>query len=77
MNTWQIGQCSNVVPYIIQCPAYCQHNLLQIAENGFCNLQTMCTDKWATSKSTQLSTNVWVKLLLLLQNALKLNFEAI
>ena len=30
--------------------------------------------KWATSKSTQLSTNVWVKLLLLLENALKLNF---
>ena len=35
----------------------------------------MSTDKWATSKSTQLSTKVWVKLLLLLENALKLNFE--
>ena len=35
------------------------------------------TDKWATSKSTQLSTKVWVKLLLLLENALKLNFEAL
>jgi len=34
----------------------------------------MSTDKWATSKSTQLSTNVWVKLL---ENALKLNFEAL
>ena len=34
-------------------------------------------DKWATSKSTQLSTNVWVKLLLPLENALKLNFEAL
>ena len=40
------------------------------------NLQTMSTDKWATSKSTQLSTKVWVKLLLLPENALKLNFEA-
>jgi len=28
-------------------------------------------------KSTQLSTKVWVKLLLLLENALKLNFEAL
>jgi len=33
----------------------------------------MSTDKWATSKSTQL----WVKLFLLLENALKLNFEAL
>jgi len=37
----------------------------------------MNTDKWATSKSAQLSPNVWVKLLLLLENALKLNFEAL
>jgi len=39
----------------------------------------MSTDKWATLKSTQLqlSMKVWVKLLLLLENALKLNFEAI
>jgi len=35
----------------------------------------MRTDKWETSKSTQLSTKVWVKLLLLLENALKLNFH--
>jgi len=28
--------------------------------------------KWATSKSAQLSTKLWVKLLLLLENALKL-----
>jgi len=34
----------------------------------------MRTDKWATSSSTQLST---VKLLLLLKNALELNFEAL
>ena len=41
------------------------------------NLQTMSIDKWATSKSTQLSTKVCVKLLLLFENALKLNFEAL
>ena len=40
------------------------------------NLQTISTDKWATSKSTQLSTKVWVKPLLLLENDLKLKFEA-
>jgi len=32
-------------------------------------------DKWATSKSTQLPTKILVKLLLLLEDALKLNFE--
>ena len=32
----------------------------------------MSMDKWATSKSTQLSTIVWIKLLLLLENALNL-----
>ena len=37
----------------------------------------MSRDKLATSKSTQLSTKSWVKLLLLLENALKLNFEAL
>ena len=31
-------------------------------------------DKWATSKST---TKVWVKLLLLFENTLKLNFEVV
>ena len=36
----------------------------------------MNTDKWATPKSTQLSTKLCVKLLLL-ENALKLNFEAL
>jgi len=35
----------------------------------------MSMDKWATSTSTQLSTKVWVKLLLLLENALKLNLR--
>jgi len=37
----------------------------------------MGADKWATSEATQLSTKVYVKLLLLLENALKLNFEAL
>ena len=37
----------------------------------------MSMDKWVASKSTQLSANVWVKLLLLLENALNLNFEAL
>jgi len=41
------------------------------------NLQTMRTDKWATLKSTQLSTKLCVKLLLLFENAVKLDFEAL
>jgi len=53
--------------------------VIQLKEgiSGYGNLRTMSMDKWATSKSTQLSTKVWVKLLLLLENALKLNFEAL
>ena len=35
------------------------------------------TNKWATSKSTQVSTKVCIKLLPLSENALKLNFEAL
>ena len=50
---------------------------VKVGTSGYGNLQTMNTDKWATSKSTQLSTKIWVKLLLLLENALKLNFEAL
>jgi len=34
----------------------------------------MSMNKWATSQSTNLSTKVWVKLLLLLENALKTQF---
>jgi len=49
----------------------------KVGISGYGNLRTMSTDKWATSKSTQLSTKIWVKLLLLLENALKLNFEAL
>jgi len=43
----------------------------------YVNLQTIMMDKWATSKSIQLLTKGWVKLLLLLENALKLNFKAL
>ena len=50
---------------------------IKVGISGYGNLQTMNTDKWATSKSTQLSTKIWVKLLLLLENTLKLNFEAL
>ena len=49
---------------------------IKVGTSWYGNLQTMNTDKWATSKSTQLSTKIWVKLLLL-ENALKLNFEAL
>jgi len=49
-------------------------HLFKVGISGYGNLQTMGTDKWATSKSTQLSTKVWVKLLLLLENAF---FEAL
>ena len=37
-------------------------------------LSTVTKVKWATSKFTQVLTKFWVKLLLLLENALKLNF---
>jgi len=50
---------------------------IKVGTSGYGNLQTMNMDKWATSRSTQLSTKIWVKLLLLLENALKLNFEAL
>ena len=44
----------------------------KVGDLGYGNLRTMSVDKWAF-KSTQLSTKVWVKLLLLHENALKLN----
>ena len=44
---------------------------IKVGISGCGNLRMMSTDKWATSKSTQLSTKVGVKLLLLLENALK------
>jgi len=47
---------------------------VKVGISGYGNLQTMSTDEWATSKCTQLSTKIWVKLLLLFENALKLNF---
>ena len=50
-----------------------RENLIKVGISGYGNLQTTST----ASKSTQLSTKVWVKLLLLLENALKLNLEAL
>ena len=50
---------------------------VKVGISRYANLRTMSTDKWATSKSSQLLTKAWVKLLLLLENALKLNFEAL
>ena len=55
----------------------CVYQHIKVGVLGYDNLQTMNTDKWATSMSTQLSKKVWVKLLLLLENALKLHFEAL
>ena len=49
---------------------------IKVGISRYGNLRTMSTDKWATSKSKELSTKVWVKLLLL-ENALKLNLEAL
>jgi len=50
---------------------------IKVGISRYANLQIMSTDKWATSKSIQLSTNVWFKLLLLLENGLNLNFDAL
>ena len=49
----------------------------KVGISGYAKLRTMSTDKWATSKSTQLSTKVWIKLLLLLEKALELHVEAL
>jgi len=37
---------------------------LKVGISGYCNLWIMSMDKWATSKSIQLWTKVWPKLLL-------------
>jgi len=38
--------------------------VIKVGISGYGSLRTMSTDKWATSKPTQLSTKIWVKLLL-------------
>jgi len=43
----------------------------------YSNVQTGRADKWAISNSTKILTKVCIKLLLLLENAIKLNFEAL
>ena len=55
-----------VIPYVPSC---------WVVFPVYANLRTMSMDKRTTSKSTQLSTKVWVKLLLLLENAIKLNLR--
>jgi len=40
----------------------------KVGDLGYGSLQSMSTDKWTTSKSTQFSTKVWIKRLLLLEN---------
>ena len=50
---------------------------IKVGISRYANLRIMSTDKWTTSESIQLSTNIWFKLLLLLENALKLNFDAL
>ena len=45
-------------------------HLLKVGISGYGNLRTISTGKWVTSKSTQLSTKIWVKLLLLLEEYL-------
>ena len=65
----------SLYPYVTRGPDECYYELRLCQTPAVGNLRTMSTDKWATSKSTQLSTKV--KLLLLLEDALKLNFEAL
>ena len=63
----RLGEHSNLHPMYIR----------KIGQDTGISEPYMSMDKWATSKSTQLSTKVWVKLLLLYENALILNFEAL
>ena len=60
---------------ILKIPGHTMY-AFKVGISGYGNLRTMSTDKWTTSKS-QCSTKICVKLLLLLKNALELNFEAV
>ena len=82
MSFWgevSAGECTNFVSnlwvaYLI-CDSIgyssrrvtCEEVSLKVGISGYGNFRTMSTDKWATSKSIQLSTKIWVKLLLLLE----------
>ena len=46
----------------------------KVGTSGYGNLQTMSTDKWATSKSTQLSTKIWVNCSFCLKMPQKIEF---
>ena len=51
--------------------------LLKVVNMGTAISETKLMDKWAASKRTQVSAILCIKLLPLLENALKLNFKAL
>jgi len=61
------------IPILARAELYI-HTNTPIKEISGVAIQTMSMDKWAAPKSTQLSTKVWVKLLLLLEHVLKVHF---
>ena len=50
---------------------------LKVVDMGTAISETKLMDKWAASKCTQVSAILCIKLLPLLENALKLNFKAL
>ena len=52
-------------------------SLLKVGNMGTAISETKLMDKWAASKRTQVSAILCIKLLPLLENALKLNFKAL
>ena len=51
--------------------------VLKVVNMGTAISETKLMDKWAASKRTQVSAILCIKLLPLLENALKLNFKAL
>ena len=51
--------------------------LIKVGNMGTAISETKLMDKWAASKRTQVSAILCIKLLPLLENALKLNFKAL
>ena len=49
--------------------------IMQVGNMGTVTSETKLMDKWAASKRTQVSAIVCIKLLPLLENAVKLNFK--
>ena len=57
---WKIHQVPSVHCQVF-CAKYCySSSQFKVGISGFGNLRTMSMDKWATSKSAQLSAKVWV-----------------